>query len=38
MFTRSIYKNYNLPGVNSGKEILINAVSAENAILKLICH
>lgn len=36
MFTRSIYKNYNLPGMNSGKEILINTANEDNAILKLI--
>jgi len=38
MFIRSISENYNLPGMNSGKEILINAVNEQNAILKLFCH
>lgn len=32
MFTRSTYKSYNIPGMNSGKEILVNAVKAENVI------
>lgn len=38
MFTGNTYKSYNIPGMNSGKEVLVNAVKAENAILKLTCH